>query len=53
MPVEGDLIDVNECIMAINPHRTMIVRERIGENLPVQLPLPLHELVQLDYPPHS
>ena len=46
--IEGSLVLFNHGVMAIDPHRGMIVRDGKGEDLSVQLFLTLRSLIELD-----
>lgn len=48
MAIERDFFSVNDRIMAVYPYLTMIMRDWEGENLLVQLLLPLDKSEELD-----
>ena len=47
MAIEGSLVSFNHRVVSIDPHRPVIIRDRKGENLPVQLFLALHRSIKL------
>ena len=46
--VEGGLLPFNQSIMVIDSYSPMIVRDREGKDLPVELILTRHQSIQLD-----
>ena len=46
--IEGDLIFLDDSVMAIDSHRPMIVRDRKGKNFPMKLFFALHSSVKFD-----
>lgn len=48
MTIEGDLIFLDDSVMAIDSHRPVIVRDRKRKNFPVKLFFALHSSVKFD-----
>ena len=48
MAIEGGLVIFDDSVMAVDSHRSVIVRDGKGEDLPVQLFLALHRPKELD-----
>ena len=48
MAIERSLVSLDHGVMAVNPHRPVIVRDGKGEDLPVQLFLTLHRPKKFD-----
>lgn len=51
--VEGGVVSIDHSVVTVDSNRTVIVRDRKGPDLPVQLSLPPHSFVELDNGPYG
>ncbi len=53
MSIECGFVFLDDGVMAVNPHRAMIMQDRKGKDLSVKLLLVLHSFVELDDTSHG